>query len=75
MVNVLYCGQIVKGIVSGLVYNMNFWILNVHLQLSVVVPVTFVLKVYRGSILHNIVKLCLTKKMLHLQEQNFPLIS
>ncbi len=46
MVNVLYCGQRVTGIVSGHVYNVNSWTLNIHLQFSVVVPVIFVLKVY-----------------------------
>ncbi len=46
MVNLLYCGQIVIGIVSGGVYNVNSWILNVHMQISVAVPVIFVLKEY-----------------------------
>ncbi len=46
MVSVLYCGHIVTDIVSGRGYNVNSWILNVHLQFSVVVPVIFVLKVY-----------------------------
>ncbi len=55
------CDQIVTGIVNGWVYNMNSWILN--LQFSVVVPVIFVLKVYWGSISHDMVKLCLTKKI------------
>ncbi len=45
-INVVYCGQIVTGIVCGRVYNVNSWILNVHLQLSVVVTVTFVLIVH-----------------------------
>ncbi|XP_031174007.1 ELOVL fatty acid elongase 8b isoform X1 [Sander lucioperca] len=31
VVNVLNCGQIVTGIVSGSFYNVNSWILNVHL--------------------------------------------
>ncbi len=46
MVSVLSCGQVVTGIVSGRVYNVNSWILNVHLQFSVVVPVIFVLKLH-----------------------------
>ncbi len=46
MVNVQYCGEIVTGIVSGCVCNVNSCILNVQLQFSVVVPVIFVLKVY-----------------------------
>ncbi len=44
VVSVLYCGQIVTGIVSGRIYNVNSWILNVNLQFSVVVPVIFVNK-------------------------------
>ncbi len=35
--------------------------LNVHLQFSVGVPVIFVLKVYWGSISHDMVKLCLSE--------------
>ncbi len=38
--------SIVTGIVSSGVNNVNLWILNVHLQFSVVVPVIFVLTVY-----------------------------
>ncbi len=40
MVSVLYCGQIVTGIVSGHVNNVNSWILNIHLQFSAAVPVS-----------------------------------
>ncbi len=70
--NVLYWGQIVTGIVSGCVYDVNSWILNVHLQLSVVVLVIFVLKVYWGSISCDMVKLRLTKKNgIKLQEKTF----
>ncbi len=46
MVSVLCCGQIVTGIDSGRVYNVNSWILNVNLKFSVVIPVVFVLNVY-----------------------------
>ncbi len=40
-------------VIRGRVYNVNSWILDVHLQFSVVVPVKFVLKVYWRSISHD----------------------
>ncbi len=42
MVSVLYCGQIITGTVSGRVYNVNSWTMNVNLQFSVVAPIIFV---------------------------------
>lgn len=37
--------------VSVSVYNVNLWILNVHLQFSVVVPLIFALKVQTAALL------------------------
>ncbi len=68
-------GQIVTRIVNDSFYNVNSWILNVHLQSSVVIPVIFIV-VYL-SISHDMVKLRLSQMFLEmpLQDQNFPLIS
>ncbi len=44
-------------------YNVNSWILNVHLQFSLVVQVIFVLQMYWGSTSHDIVKLCSSQKI------------
>ncbi len=41
-----YYGRVLSGVVSRRVCDVNSWILNVHLQFSVVVPEIFVLKVY-----------------------------
>lgn len=76
VLSVLNCGHIVTQIVSGRVYYGNSWILHVHLQISLVVAVIFVLKVYCRSRYHDMVELCLRRMLeMQLQEQHFPFMS